>query len=91
MVTDTPVFESTDTTTSTTRSNDVDPNVGNEDTAFSRALARAMPTGVYRRVLVERSGRRIAYSGLTGTLWHYLTLDVERVRSGYRASSSEPG
>ena len=58
------------------------PNVGNEDTAFSRTLGKEVPTGVCRRVLVESSGRRIADSGLTGTLWHYLTLDVDRVRSG---------
>ncbi|WP_312907373.1 glycosyltransferase [Natronosalvus caseinilyticus] len=55
------------------------PPVANEDTAFSRALARSFPTGYCPRVLVETSGRRIAASGLTGTLWHYVRLDVGRV------------
>ncbi|MCU4742910.1 glycosyltransferase [Halobacteria archaeon AArc-m2/3/4] len=61
------------------------PNVPNEDTAFSRALARdyGLPTGYCPTVLVESSGRRIADHGLTGTLWHYGRLDVGRVRSGY--------
>ncbi|WP_276255763.1 glycosyltransferase [Halomontanus rarus] len=61
------------------------PNVPNEDTAFSRALAReyGLPTGYCPAVLVESSGRRIADCGLTGTLWHYARLDVGRVRSGY--------
>lgn len=61
------------------------PNVPNEDTAFSRALARAVPTGYCSRVLVETSGRRVAERGLTETLWHYLRLDAERIRSGYRS------
>lgn len=59
------------------------PNVSNEDTAFSRRLARRYPTGYCPAVLVESSGRRIAECGLTGTLWHYLRLDVERVRAKY--------
>lgn len=59
------------------------PNVPNEDTAFSRRLAREVPTGYCPEVLVESSGRRIADSGLTGTLWHYASLDVDRLRSGY--------
>ncbi|GAB7019669.1 glycosyltransferase [Halostagnicola bangensis] len=57
------------------------PNVANEDTAFSRRLARSYPTGYCSQVLVESSGRRIAESGLTGTLWHYGRLDLERVRT----------
>ncbi|WP_255168602.1 glycosyltransferase [Natrononativus amylolyticus] len=59
------------------------PDVPNEDTAFSRELARHAPTGYCPAVLVENSGRRIAESGLTGTAWHYATLDVGRIRSGY--------
>ncbi|TYL38610.1 glycosyl transferase family 2 [Natronococcus pandeyae] len=57
------------------------PPVPNEDTAFSRRLARQLPTDYYPSVLVESSGRRIADDGLTGTLWHYATLDVERIRA----------
>ncbi|SFS42593.1 glycosyltransferase [Halostagnicola kamekurae] len=60
------------------------PNVPNEDTAFSRRLARSYDTGYCARALVESSGRRIADAGLTGTLWHYGRLDVERVRAGSR-------
>ncbi|MDF9744961.1 glycosyltransferase [Natrinema salsiterrestre] len=59
------------------------PEVANEDTAFSRALARRLPTAYCPNVLVESSGRRIADQGLTGTLWHYLSLDVERLRAEY--------
>lgn len=61
------------------------PSVPNEDTAFSRALAREVPTGYCPRVLVETSGRRVATRGLTGTLWYYLRLDAARVRSGHRS------
>jgi glycosyltransferase involved in cell wall biosynthesis len=57
------------------------PEVSNEDTAFSRRLAREVPTGYHDAVLVESSGRRIADSGLTGTLWHYVSLDLERLRA----------
>lgn len=59
------------------------PNVGNEDTAYSRRLARQYPTGYCPEVLVESSGRRIARVGLTGAAVHYLSLDVARLRSGY--------
>ncbi len=59
------------------------PDVANEDTAFSRQLARQYPTAYCPAVLVETSGRRIAASGLTGTLWHYLRLDRERLRAEY--------
>ena len=59
------------------------PDVANEDTAFSRRLARRYPTAYYPTVLVETSGRRIAASGLTGTLWHYLRLDGRRLRAEY--------
>ncbi|WP_222916621.1 glycosyltransferase [Natrinema sp. SYSU A 869] len=59
------------------------PDVANEDTAFSRSLAGRFPTAYYPTVLVESSGRRIADVGLTGTLWHYLRLDVERLRTDY--------
>ncbi|WP_049921721.1 glycosyltransferase [Halopiger djelfimassiliensis] len=57
------------------------PDVPNEDTAFSRRLAGRYPTAYCPSVLVESSGRRIADHGLTGTLWHYLRLDVDRLRS----------
>ena len=56
------------------------PSVPNEDTAFSRALGRVERTAYCPRVLVETSGRRIARSGLSGTLYHYLRLDVGRLR-----------
>ncbi|QLG49355.1 glycosyltransferase [Natrinema halophilum] len=59
------------------------PRVPNEDTAFSRAFSRELPTAYCPTVLVESSGRRIDESGLTGTLWHYLQLDVERLRTDY--------
>ncbi|WP_137289182.1 glycosyltransferase [Natronorubrum halophilum] len=61
------------------------PDVPNEDTAFSRRLAGRYPTGYCPAVLVESSGRRIAEDGLTGTLWHYVTLDVERIRRTNRS------
>jgi glycosyltransferase involved in cell wall biosynthesis len=57
------------------------PEVPNEDTAFSRRLARRLPTGYHDEVLVESSGRRIADAGLTGTLWHYVALDAGRLRA----------
>ncbi|WP_254762265.1 glycosyltransferase [Natrinema marinum] len=57
------------------------PDVPNEDTAFSRMLSRRYPTAYCPTVLVERSGRRIADLGLTGTLWHYARLDVRRLRA----------
>ncbi|WP_306052981.1 glycosyltransferase [Natronococcus wangiae] len=57
------------------------PEVPNEDTALSRRLARQVPTDYHPAVLVESSGRRIADDGLTGTLWHYATLDLERIRA----------
>ncbi|WP_254769205.1 glycosyltransferase [Salinilacihabitans rarus] len=59
------------------------PDVPNEDTALSRELAREVPTGYCRRVLVESSGRRIAARGLTGTLWYYARLDRERIAADY--------
>ncbi|QRV13835.1 glycosyltransferase [Haloterrigena salifodinae] len=59
------------------------PEVPNEDTAFSRLLGRRYPTGYCPAVLAESSGRRIADCGLTGTLWHYLRLDVGRLRADY--------
>lgn len=59
------------------------PDVPNEDTAFSRKLARTEPTGYHPAVLVETSARRIADSGLTGTLFHYLRLDWGRIRAEY--------
>ncbi|WP_408957058.1 glycosyltransferase [Natrinema sp. 74] len=59
------------------------PAVSNEDTAFSRTLSKRFPTAYCPTVLVESSGRRIAELGLTGTLWHYARLDVERLRADY--------
>lgn len=59
------------------------PDVPNEDTAFSRRLAREVETGYHPEPLVETSGRRIRAQGLTGTLLHYLALDWERLRAEY--------
>jgi glycosyltransferase involved in cell wall biosynthesis len=59
------------------------PDVPNEDTAYSRRLAREYDSAYYPDVLVETSARRIAASGLTGTLYHYLKLDWARVRADY--------
>ncbi|WP_135807033.1 glycosyltransferase [Halorussus marinus] len=56
------------------------PNVPNEDTAFSRELARRYPTGYHPEALVETSPRRVERLGLTGTLVHYLRLDWRRLR-----------
>lgn len=64
------------------------PDVPNEDTAFSRRLARRYPTGYCPDVLVESSGRRVAADGLTGTLWHYATLDAERMRTASTGDSA---
>ncbi len=58
-------------------------NVPNEDTAFSRRLARTERTGYCPRILVETSPRRIADTGLSGTLSHYLRLDWKRYRTEY--------
>lgn len=57
------------------------PAVPNEDTAYSRRLARTHRTGYCREVLVETSPRRIDSQGLTGTAIHYLVLDWRRLRS----------
>ncbi|MFB6268846.1 MAG: glycosyltransferase [Halobacterium sp.] len=57
------------------------PEVGNEDTAFSRRLGRDFDTAYCGDVLVETSGRRFADQGLTGALAHYVSLDVQRVRA----------
>ena len=59
------------------------PDVPNEDTAFSRLLGREYATGYHPDALVETSARRIAASGLTGTLYHYLKLDYHRIRADY--------
>jgi glycosyltransferase involved in cell wall biosynthesis len=59
------------------------PNVPNEDTAFSRELGRTAETDYHPDVLARTSGRRIAESGLTGTLSHYLKLDWVRLRADY--------
>jgi glycosyltransferase involved in cell wall biosynthesis len=59
------------------------PSVPNEDTAFSRRLAREYPTGYHPEALVETSARRIRSQGLTGTLVHYLALDWRRLRAEY--------
>lgn len=59
------------------------PDVPNEDTAFSRRLARSEPTGYCPATLVETSPRRIRETGLTGTLWHYARLDWDRYRACY--------
>lgn len=59
------------------------PDVPNEDTAFSREFARSHRTGYCPQVLVETSGRRVASSGLSRTLAHYLALDWRRIRADY--------
>ena len=56
------------------------PNVPNEDTAFSRRLSAHGNVAYHPDVLVETSPRRIAESGLSGTLYHYVKLDVKRIR-----------
>lgn len=61
------------------------PDVPNEDTAFSRELGREWATGYHPEVLVRTSARRISTSGLTGTLYHYLKLDWERLQADYRS------
>ena len=55
--------------------------VPNEDTEYSRRLARHGKTGYCPRRLVTHSSRRITETGLTGTLYHYVRLDVGRMRS----------
>lgn len=60
------------------------PEVPNEDTAFSRRLARHEPTGVLRERLVASSGRRVAELGLTGTAAYYLYLDAHRLAASVR-------
>jgi len=67
------------------------PELPNEDTAFSRRLGRTAPTAYHPATLVETSGRRIAESGLTGTLYHYLRLDVGRIRHGGGPASATVG
>ena len=59
------------------------PDVPNEDTAYSRMLGRSYRTAYCPEVLVETSGRRIAATGLTGTLYHYALLDWHRLRAEY--------
>lgn len=59
------------------------PDVPNEDTAFSRRLGREYDIAYHPEPLVETSGRRIHDLGLTGTLLHYVRLDVGRVRADY--------
>lgn len=67
------------------------PDVPNEDTAYSRRLARQYRTGYCPDVLVDSSGRRVAESGLTGTLVHYAKLDVGRIRAGGYPVTDSPG
>jgi len=59
------------------------PDVPNEDTAYSRQLATEHRTAYHPDVLVETSGRRFGSDGLTGALYHYVRLDVARVRADY--------
>jgi glycosyltransferase involved in cell wall biosynthesis len=68
------------------------PDVGNEDTAFSRRLGREFDTGYCPNVLVDTSGRRFASQGLSGTALHYLALDVRRVLGapGNRSREKSP-
>jgi glycosyltransferase involved in cell wall biosynthesis len=55
------------------------PEVPNEDTAFSRRLARNRDTAYHPDVLVETHGRRFGTHGLSGALLHYLALDLARI------------
>lgn len=57
------------------------PSTANEDTAYSRRLAREYDTGYVPETLVETSPRRIREQGLTGMTYHYLRLDWQRLRS----------
>lgn len=57
------------------------PDVPNEDTALSRRIARDHAVGYHPQVLVETSARRVRRSGLSGTLIHYLLLDLHRLRA----------
>jgi len=59
------------------------PDVPNEDTAYSRRLAREYDTGYCPDALVETSARRIRDAGLTGTLYHYLKLDWGRITADH--------
>lgn len=59
------------------------PDVPNEDTAFSSVIAREGETGYADEVLVETSGRRFAETGLSGAVYHYLSLDTRRWRADY--------
>ncbi|MFC4408715.1 glycosyltransferase [Haloarchaeobius iranensis] len=65
------------------------PNVPNEDTAFSRRLSAHGDVAYHPDALVETSPRRVAESGLTGTLYHYVKLDVGRLRSWYGSGENE--
>lgn len=55
-------------------------DVPNEDTDFSRRLAAYGETAYYPEQMVKTSSRRIKKSGLTGTLYHYVKLDIGRIR-----------
>lgn len=57
------------------------PDVPNEDTAFSRRLSSYGDVAYHPDALVETSPRRIVESGLTGTLFHYVKLDLGRIRA----------
>lgn len=55
------------------------PDVPNEDTAFSKKIAQHGETAYHPDVLVQTSARRVHDMGLTGTLFYYLGLDVQRI------------
>lgn len=65
------------------------PNVPNEDTAFSRRLSAHGDVAYHPDALVETSPRRVVQSGLTGTLYHYVRLDVGRLRNGYGSGETD--
>ena len=67
------------------------PEVPNEDTAFSRRLGRRARTAYHPATLATTSGRRVADAGLTGTLLHYLRLDVRRLRGPGRPAGDPVG
>ncbi len=59
------------------------PEVPNEDTALSRRIDPGVGVAYHSRELVVHSPRRITASGLSGTVYHYARLDVQRLRTDY--------
>lgn len=53
------------------------------DAVAAQRTDREYDTAYCPDVLVATSARRIAESGLTGTLYHYLKLDWRRIAANY--------